>query len=139
MKRLLYLAVSPRGAASHSRRATEEYLRHRKTGNPGLLVVERDLAANPVPHPDAGFVGASPAPPNARDATQRQALSLSDKRSMTTPFNRLLLDTSPTLRGTGLHAASTDAILPAAFHVHQNCPGRARFRKPPATAAIPYR
>ena len=76
--RLLHVSVSARGEASHSRRVAHDLIAALHTVSPGLAVIERDLAADPVPHPDAAFVAASLTPETARDDAARHALALSE-------------------------------------------------------------
>jgi len=45
---------------------------------PGLAVIRRDLGASPIPHPDAGFARANVKQDADRDATDREALRLSE-------------------------------------------------------------
>ena len=46
---LLHIEVSPMGENSISRAVTAEFLDAWKAANPGGTIIERDLAANPVP------------------------------------------------------------------------------------------
>jgi FMN-dependent NADH-azoreductase len=78
MTTLLHVAVSPRAEASHSRRAAQLVLDRLRAASPGLRVIERDLAAAPLPHPDAPFVEASLMPDANRTGTHRATLALSE-------------------------------------------------------------
>jgi FMN-dependent NADH-azoreductase len=78
MTRLLHVSVSARGAASHSRRVAGDLIAALRRAGRDIAVVERDLAAEPLPHPDAPFVAANLTPPDARDDAARQALALSE-------------------------------------------------------------
>jgi FMN-dependent NADH-azoreductase len=79
MTRLLHVSVSARGAASHSRRVAGDLIAALRRAGRDIAVVERDLAADPLPHPDAPFVVANLTSPDARDETARQALTLSER------------------------------------------------------------
>lgn len=78
MTRLLHVSVSARGAASHSRRVAGDLIEALRRAGCDIAVVERDLAAEPLPHPDEPFVVANLTPPDARDDAARQALALSE-------------------------------------------------------------
>lgn len=77
MSHLLVINSSAAGAASVSKQLIDETVARLRAADPALVVVERDLGANPVPHltPDstAAIRGAEP----ANDA-QRAAKALSD-------------------------------------------------------------
>ena len=77
MSHLLVINSSAAGAASVSKQLIDETVARLRAADPALVVVERDLGANPVPHltPDstAAIRGAEP----ANDA-QRAAKVLSD-------------------------------------------------------------
>jgi FMN-dependent NADH-azoreductase len=76
--RLLHVSVSARGAASHSRRVAGDLIAALRRAGRDIAVVERDLAAAPLPHPDGSFVVANLTPPDARDDAARRALVLSE-------------------------------------------------------------
>jgi len=78
MTTLLHVAVSPREDRSHSRRAAQLILDQLAEATSGLRIIERDLAAAPLPHPDAGFVNASLMPDADRVGAHRAALALSE-------------------------------------------------------------
>jgi FMN-dependent NADH-azoreductase len=79
MTTVLHIAASPRIGASHSRRAAQTALRYWQSFDPRLVVVHRDLAIHPVPHPDECFVQASlNASSGQLDDMQRDALAASD-------------------------------------------------------------
>jgi FMN-dependent NADH-azoreductase len=78
MTRLLHVSVSARGAASHSRRVAGDVIEALRRAGRNIAVVERDLAAAPLPHPDEAFVAASLAPAADRDDAARRALALSE-------------------------------------------------------------
>ncbi|MBA4336055.1 MAG: FMN-dependent NADH-azoreductase [Bosea sp. (in: a-proteobacteria)] len=77
MSHLLVINSSAAGAASVSKQLIDETVARLRTADPALVVVERDLGANPVPHlttdSTAAIRGAEP----ANDA-QRAAKALSD-------------------------------------------------------------
>jgi FMN-dependent NADH-azoreductase len=77
MPRLLQIHASPRGKASHSRKAAESLVTGlQRVG--AFETVTRDLASSPLPHPDRKFVEASLRTEDERDAGQRDALALSE-------------------------------------------------------------
>lgn len=78
MTTLLHVAVSPRDERSHSRRGAQLVLGQLAEAVSGLRTIERDLAATPLPHPDAGFVEASLMPDANRTDGHRAALALSE-------------------------------------------------------------
>ncbi|CAJ0774229.1 FMN-dependent NADH-azoreductase [Ralstonia mannitolilytica] len=78
MTTLLHVAVSPRDARSHSRRGAQLVLGQLAEAASGLRIIERDLAATPLPHPDAGFVEASLMPDANRTDAHRAELALSE-------------------------------------------------------------
>lgn len=78
MTTLLHVAVSPRDDRSHSRRGAQFVIAQLAQASGGLRIIERDLAATPLPHPDAGFVEASLMPDAERTAAHRAQLALSE-------------------------------------------------------------
>ena len=75
---LLVLQASPRGEHSISRALGQTYPRHWRALNPDGEVVERDLAATPVPYMDIDWIGGVYAPPTVERTPQmRRALELS--------------------------------------------------------------
>jgi FMN-dependent NADH-azoreductase len=78
MTTLLHVAASARGAASISRRVAGDLIDALSRDNPALHVMERDLAAEPPPHPDAAFVTASLMAEAERDDAERRALERSE-------------------------------------------------------------
>ncbi|ANJ75939.1 NAD(P)H-dependent oxidoreductase [Ralstonia insidiosa] len=78
MTTLLHVAVSPRESRSHSRRAAQLMLDQLAEANAGLRIIERDLAATPLPHPDAAFVEASLMPDADRTHAHHAELALSE-------------------------------------------------------------
>jgi FMN-dependent NADH-azoreductase len=63
MTTILYITASPRGAEAHSRRFGAAVMERLRARLPQARVVARDLAADPVPLPDAAFSAAILAPP----------------------------------------------------------------------------
>ena len=79
MKTLLHVSASPRHMDSHSRKAAVAAIAALREDRPTLQVIERDLALEPMPHPDTAFVQASLMPDAMRNAAQRAVLRLSDQ------------------------------------------------------------
>lgn len=78
MATLLHLNVSPRGDASTSRRAGQ-LVRDQLAAHHGeLTVIERDLAAQPLPPIDAAFTNANMAVADGRTDADPAALALSE-------------------------------------------------------------
>ena len=77
-RRLLHVAVSPRGKASLSRLVAGELIVALRDGAPDVVVIERDLAAAPIPHPNEVFVAASLTSDAEHGAAERDALALSE-------------------------------------------------------------
>ena len=77
MSHLLVINSSAAGAASVSKQLIDETIARLRAADPALVVVERDLGANPVPHlttdSTAAIRGAEPA-----NEAQRAAKALSD-------------------------------------------------------------
>jgi len=78
MTTLLHILASSRGELSHSRRASQRVVESLMAQDPVLVVIERDLGTQPVPHPDAQFVEASLMAVEERNDTQRDALIFSE-------------------------------------------------------------
>lgn len=78
MTTLLHLSVSPRADASQSRRAGERLLALLSRRHGPLTVIERDLAADPLPHLDGAVAEASLTPEAARTPAHHAALALSE-------------------------------------------------------------
>ncbi|NSX13178.1 NAD(P)H-dependent oxidoreductase [Cupriavidus taiwanensis] len=76
MTTLLHLSASSRGEASNSRQAAARLLKQIGAGS--LRVIERDLAGQPLPHPDRATVEASLMPPEQRGPAEHAALALSE-------------------------------------------------------------
>ena len=78
MKTLLHIKTSLNGEAGQSTILSNEFVRHWQARHPDSRVIERDLAANPVPHLDGERFGAILTPAEKRSATQRQIVDYSD-------------------------------------------------------------
>jgi FMN-dependent NADH-azoreductase len=78
MATLLHINSSVRDTGSISRQLTAEFLSKWKTERPADLVVERDLAVNPVPHLNEQTMGAFFTPAEKRSPEQVQTVQLSD-------------------------------------------------------------
>ena len=79
MKTLLHVSASPRHMDSHSRKAAVAAIAALREYRPAWQVIERDLALEPLPHPDAAFVQASLMPDALRNAAQYAVLRQSDQ------------------------------------------------------------
>src|SRR5438552_3988690 len=90
MKTLLKLNSSIFGGNGASSRLTEAFVARWLAAHPGAVVIERDLATNPVPHVTAAaFVGFS-AKPGERTAAQQTAVETSDAFEQLTDTSRLV-------------------------------------------------
>ncbi len=78
MARLLVINSSPR-TSSVSRQLTQHFVEDWKTKDADARIVERDLAAEPLPQIDEAWIAASYTPPAQRTAVQQELLTLSDK------------------------------------------------------------
>ena len=78
MPNLLHISVSARGSASHSRQAGQQLVDRLCSKQPGFSVIHRDLARDPLPHPDEAFVTAALLPPDRRGPRDEAILSLSE-------------------------------------------------------------
>jgi FMN-dependent NADH-azoreductase len=78
MVKVLHVAASPRGRASISRRVAGDLIDALSRDDPKLSLVERDLAVEPPPHPDAAFAAASLMVEAERGDAERRALERSD-------------------------------------------------------------
>ncbi|MEN3366187.1 MAG: FMN-dependent NADH-azoreductase [Burkholderiales bacterium] len=79
MATLLHINSSVRNEGSISRQLTAEFLGKWKAAEPGVNIVERDLAANPLPHLNEETLGAFFTPPEKRTPEQVRAAELSDQ------------------------------------------------------------
>jgi FMN-dependent NADH-azoreductase len=78
MANVLYINSSVRNSGSLSRQLSAEFIAKWKAANPSDTIVERDLAANPVPHLTEQMMGAFFTPAEARNAEQAFTVKTSD-------------------------------------------------------------
>ncbi|MFC3106518.1 FMN-dependent NADH-azoreductase [Undibacterium arcticum] len=78
MATILHINSSVRNAGSISRQLTAEFLSKWQAIQPADVIVERDLAANPVPHLTEQMMGAFFTPAEQRSPEQAQTVQLSD-------------------------------------------------------------
>lgn len=78
MATILHINSSVRNQGSLSRQLTGEFLAKWQAANPADVVVERDLAAVPVPHLTEQMMGAFFTPADQRTPEQAQTVQLSD-------------------------------------------------------------
>ncbi|SFU68263.1 FMN-dependent NADH-azoreductase [Pseudoduganella namucuonensis] len=78
MANVLYINSSVRNTGSLSRQLSAEFVAKWKAANPADTIVERDLAANPVPHLTEQMMGAFFTPAEARNAEQAHTVKTSD-------------------------------------------------------------
>ncbi|TPQ42589.1 MULTISPECIES: FMN-dependent NADH-azoreductase [Cupriavidus] len=78
MPKLLYLSVSPRAENSYSRQAGARMIAWLERRHGPLTVIDRDLAADPVPHIDGAMARASLMPAADRGPAEHAALALSE-------------------------------------------------------------
>jgi FMN-dependent NADH-azoreductase len=78
MATLLHIDSSPLGDASISRQLTNEFVQNWKKANPDGKVITRDLSKTILKPVTAEWVGAAYTPEDARQAGQRELLSVSD-------------------------------------------------------------
>jgi FMN-dependent NADH-azoreductase len=79
MSTLLHINSSVRNSGSVSRELTAEFVRKWTAAHPDYRIVERDLAAQPVPHLTEQAIGAFFTPGENRSAEQADAVKLSDQ------------------------------------------------------------
>ncbi|AVR95882.1 FMN-dependent NADH-azoreductase [Pseudoduganella armeniaca] len=79
MATILNINSSVRTTGSLSRQLTAEFIAKWQAAHPGDVIVERDLAAQPVPHLDERTLGAFFTPAEQRNAEQAFAVKLSDR------------------------------------------------------------
>lgn len=77
MANILFVNSSARNAASISRKVTGEFIAKLKQAQPGSVVVERDVATNPVPHLDESIIGAFFTPADKLSAEQQAMANVS--------------------------------------------------------------
>jgi len=78
MATILYISSSLRSTGSTSRQLAEEFLSKWKAARPDDSIVERNLAADPVPHLTGQMMGSFFTPADQRSAEQVQTVRLSD-------------------------------------------------------------
>lgn len=78
MANVLYINSSVRSTGSLSRQLSAEFIAKWKANNPADTIVERDLAAKPVPHLTEEMMGAFFTPAESRNAEQAFAVKTSD-------------------------------------------------------------
>lgn len=78
-KKVLYIKSSPRGEASVTNKLGGVIIEKIKEKYPGVLVKERDLAADDFPHLDQLQIGSWFTPADARSPEQLDAIEISDR------------------------------------------------------------
>lgn len=79
MASLLKIDVSPRGDYSISRRLGSDYLAAWQAKNPGATVVTRDLAANPLPFVDLGWIIGAYTDPATHGEPAKKSMAVSNE------------------------------------------------------------
>nr|WP_221208136.1 FMN-dependent NADH-azoreductase [Pseudoduganella violacea] len=74
----MYINSSVRSSGSLSRQLSAEFIAKWRAANPGDTIVERDLAAQPVPHLSEDMMGAFFTAPEQRNAAQAAVVKTSD-------------------------------------------------------------
>ncbi|MFT0138887.1 FMN-dependent NADH-azoreductase [Alcanivoracaceae bacterium MT1] len=95
MIRILHVSASPRETSSRSRMAADMVLARLREAHPDQSIVERDLAARPLPHPDVSFVEATTLPPEAHTEWHAHSLALSETLIRELELADLLLISTP--------------------------------------------
>jgi FMN-dependent NADH-azoreductase len=78
MANILFINSSARSTGSISRQLTGEFIEQLKAAQPGSSVVERDVAAHPIPHLDEKMLGAFFTPAEQRSAEQKALVNISE-------------------------------------------------------------
>ena len=78
MGTLLFVSSSLMGDKSQSRQVAADYLAAARAANPGLMVVERHLTPDNIPHLGMDALAGFGATPDARTAAQTAAVKLAD-------------------------------------------------------------
>lgn len=78
MSKILLVNSSVRRADSVSRKVTGEFVAKLQKRDPDAVVIERDVAAQPLPHLTEQTIGAFFTPPEQRSAEQAQIVKLSE-------------------------------------------------------------
>jgi len=76
---ILHLDASPRGAMSHSRRTSAEFVAAWKKANPDDTVTYRDLGHAPLPNVTEDWIAAVYSPPEHHTPEQARAIAVSDE------------------------------------------------------------
>jgi FMN-dependent NADH-azoreductase len=76
---ILHLDASPRGALSHSRRISAEFMAVWKAAHPEDTVTYRDLGHEPVPNVTEDWIAAVYSPPGSHTPEQASAIAVSDE------------------------------------------------------------
>ena len=79
MNKILHINSSVRSSGSVSRQLTAEFVAKLKEAHPGAEVMDRDLAAEPVPHLSEQMMGAFFTPAEQRTPEQTATVRLSDE------------------------------------------------------------
>ncbi len=79
MANVLYINSSVRSSGSLSRQLSAEFVAKWKANHPADTIVERDLAAKPVPHLNEEMIGAFFTAPDQHNAVQAQTIKTSDE------------------------------------------------------------
>lgn len=79
MAHLLHLTVSPRGAKSHSRQISSEFVQAWLQAHPGDTVTLRDIGRQDIPHVTEELIDAFYTPAEHRTPAQLDLLTLSDE------------------------------------------------------------
>jgi len=79
MGKLLFVTSSIFGADSKSRQLGREFVDHWIRRHPGTTVVERDLAAEPLPHVTAAIMAAASTPADKRTPEQATTAATADR------------------------------------------------------------
>jgi FMN-dependent NADH-azoreductase len=78
MANILFINSSARSTGSISRQLTGEFIDQLKAAQPGSTVVERDVAAHPIPHLDEKMLDAFFTPAEQRSTEQQALASISE-------------------------------------------------------------
>lgn len=79
MPKLLTILVSTRGPASTSRKLVDQFVQDWRANNLGGSIVQRDLAANPLPFVDLPWIGGAFTPPEQHSRESAAAIAVSDE------------------------------------------------------------
>src|SRR5690606_32513557 len=79
MAKLLHINSSVRNQGSVSRQLTGEFIAKWQAAHPDAEIIQRDLAANPVPHLNEQMMGAFFTPAEQRTAEQAETVKISDQ------------------------------------------------------------